>query len=973
MKCDVKLFIGNKELQFDEAPELLFTYQRTDVTNPTAIKNSFTKTITVKGTPQNNDVFGELYLLNRTQNVALFNPAKRVPFKLFSGGDLMEEGYAKLNNIKKTEYDVEYEITLFGGLGDFFYGLSYGFDYYNEFESNSETEETELKLKDLTYYSSSADDDTEFNFNITNEAVYDAWYLLASEEGDTMWNYINFAPAYNGLPDDFDADKVLINTSGYTAGCRLSIPSGATVDGTTYTGQTVAELASIPTTITVDGTQYSAVTGYALAELREAMTEWDIRDLRSYLQRPVLRVKGLINAICRYAKEQGGYTVNLDPDFFSSSNPYFEKAWITLPMLQNLNGEYAQQEVSGELYLGTWSETTGNTTNIGGGWRTDLITTYNIAGLPLVQGTYRGGSITINFGANATPTGNDTAYALYPSYSPSREITYSSTFNVQLVAYDVNNNIVSKSKNHVFLQGTEPTNDGGRQSQSTDIYHYGYFYNSTGATANANFGWVNNDGSSNAYTISLEDDTIEYATLKLVITRIIRYSTGFRNTYGANADYYHMLFNMQAPTTPWDMQRYELSMVKSSVLFKPDNDVMKSHQLITKKKLLSQDGTPCQYLISYCKLFNLYFDKDPDDKVINIRTRANYYSGNVIDLEQKIDRTNEINITPITAENKWYDFNYTQNDKCEFEDRYYNAWGTDFGKQKVKTEYNFDNSNKDLLEGGVYSNGLTALEKSKYFVCKTKDSKVIPSFMHEWSDFKLFNISGDSISTPDEFYIGQPAPDLMKSYSDKGSRYDFYPKLQLHSKDNEPIDGSNILVFYEGMAKTVTGGTKVYYNITDDNLVMYNLNSDQTCWLYTFTTMGYNDEVIAKRLFDDDDNPILPVFSRYIMSGDTITSTWDFGKCNEVYVPDVSYGNIPTIFDKYWYGYIADLYDVKTRVVKAYVNLEGKKVENELLKDFYYFDDSIWVLVKVEDYDPTSFNTTLCTFVKVNNPNNYIS
>ena len=977
MQKDIKLFIGDRELQFSEAPQLLFTYQRTDVTNPTIIKNSFSKTITVNGTPQNNYVFGEIYNLGRTQSQELFNPAKRVPFKLFSGGDLIEEGYAKLNNIKKTEYEIAYELTLFGGLGDFFYGLSYGFDYYNSHDADTETENTELKLKDLTYYSPSADDDTEFNFNITNEAVYDAWAVLGGQESATgvyeKWDYINFAPCYNGLPDDFDSEKVLINTSGYTAGCRLSVPSGATVDGVTYSGQTVAELNSIPTAITFNGTQYNTITGYAMAELREPMTEWDMRDLRSYLQRPVLRVKGLINAICRYAKEQGNYTVNLDSDFFNNNNPYFEKAWITLPMLQNLNGEYAQQEVNGELYLGTWTETSGETKNIGGGWRTSLITTYNIAGLPLVQGTYRGGSITINFGVNATPTGSDTAYTLYPSYSESRDVSYYSTLNVQLVAYDENDNIVSRSRNHVFQNGTEPVDDGGRQSTSTDIYHYGYFRNSTGATANANFSWFNNDGTSNPFTISLEDDSVEYTTLKLIVTRIIRYTTGFKEAYGAGADYYHMLFNPSATATPWNMQRYELSMVKSSVVFKPDEDVMKSHQLITKKKLLSQDGTPADYLISYCKLFNLYLEKEPDDKVINIRTRSNYYTGNIIDLEGKIDRTNEINIKPISAENKWLDFNYTENEKCEFEDRYYNNWATDFGKQKVKTEYNFDNSSKDLLDGNRYSNGLTALEKSKYFVCKVKNSKLIPSFMHEWSDFNLFNVNGDNIKSCDEFYIGQPAPDSIVSYSDLDGRYDFYPKLQFHSKNNESIDGSNVLLFFGGMEKMVADTTKVYYNITDDNLVMYNLNGGQTCWLYTFTTIGYGGEVIARRLMDENDNPILPAFSRYVMSGDTITDTWDFGKCNELYVPNIEYSDIPTIFDKYWYGYVADLYDVKTRVVTAYVNLSGKKVENEMLRDFYYFDNSIWMLSKVEDYDPTSFNTTKCTFVKVNNPNNYIS
>ena len=120
MVQEIHLYIGGKEVFFSEPPEILFTFQRIDYTNPTAIKNSFTKTITIEGTPENNDVFNEIYLLGRTQNVALFNPSKRIPFELYSNGDLVETGYAKLDNVIKDGYKIQYEVTLYGGLGDFF-------------------------------------------------------------------------------------------------------------------------------------------------------------------------------------------------------------------------------------------------------------------------------------------------------------------------------------------------------------------------------------------------------------------------------------------------------------------------------------------------------------------------------------------------------------------------------------------------------------------------------------------------------------------------------------------------------------------------------------------------------------------------------------------------------------------------------------------------------------------------------------
>jgi len=977
---DIRLYLGGREILFSESPNLLFNFESTDVTNPTVIRNSFTRTIMIDGVPENNQTFNDIYLLGRTQNAALFNPSLRVPFELYSNGDLVQTGYARLDNIIKTGYRVQYEITLFGGIGDLFYGLSYGFDYNDGDVDTEQIKDKKLQLKDLTYYSPYADDDSEFNFTINKTAVYDAWYLLASEEGDQKWNYINFAPAYNGLPDDFDADKVLINVSGYTGGCRVSVPSGATVDGTTYNRQQVITATTIPSAITIDNETYQTVNGYALSELRENLTEWNVRDLRSYLQRPVLRVKGLIQAIIRYAKEKGDYTINLDSDFFNNHNPYYEDAWITLPMLQNLNGEYAEAEYKDSLFVNPYgTNTTGETKNIGGGYVTSMKTTHNVtSSIPAT--TLRGASITIKFGVNATPISTTTNTNRLDTSCQRGErynyTGYTSSYNIKLVAYD-GEAIVAQSGNYIFMKGSPSDDNEGRQSTSTNNdYHYGFFYNETGTATTGDFTWLTNDMITDGFTISLPDEEIEYTDLKLEINKTIRYSEGFKSAYtGSTSDFYHKLViddRAGSACVPWRVNNYKFDVIKSSVIVHPDDDIMKSGQLITKKKLLSQDGTPCDYLLSYCKLFNLWFDKDPVEKVVTIRTRNNYYINNVIDIDDKIDRSKEINVDPIVSENKWLDFNYTQKDRGEFETKYYNVWGTEFGKQKVKTEYNFDNTSKDLLKDNIFVNGADVLEKGKYYTAKVNDTALIPSFMFEWSDFKLFKQGDTGFDSLDEIYIGQPTPTAMYPYTSEGSRYDFYPKLQLHSKNEEAIDGSNILVFFTGMKQTVaSGNTKVYYNITDDLPEMYELNGENTCWLYTKTVMN-GSTVIANRLLDDNDVPILPEFSRYVMSGDTIKHTWDFGKCNELFVPNLSYGDYSTVFDRFWYEYIADMYDTRARIVKCDVKLDARP-DGGWLRKFYYFDDSIWALIKIEDYDITSYDTTTCTFIKVWDINNYKS
>ena len=55
----------------------------------------------------------------------------------------------------------------------------------------------------------------------------------------------------------------------------------------------------------------------------------------------------------------------------------------------------------------------------------------------------------------------------------------------------------------------------------------------------------------------------------------------------------------------------------------------------------------------------------------------------------------------------------------------------------------------------------------------------------------------------------------------------------------------------------------------------------------------------------------------------------------------------------------------------CYVNLYDWDVKQELLRQFYYFNNGIWILNKIDNYDVTSNNTTRCEFIKVQDITNY--
>lgn len=216
----------------------------------------------------------------------------------------------QLNNITIDEGNIQYDITLYGGIGDFFYGLKYKEDG------------TTKSLADIRYFIEDEngdvlDEDKEMDFRINKDLVNESFTKDYSVEGNQLTDTIAFIPAYNGEYEDFSTSKCLINTNGSNL---------------------------FPTQRTVDGVLYHTYNGYALADLNEDYTEWEMKDLRSYYQRPAIKVNKLIKAICR--EENSGYNVTFDPTFFNDSNPYWSKTFVALPLLTSNEYEESTEDLS---------------------------------------------------------------------------------------------------------------------------------------------------------------------------------------------------------------------------------------------------------------------------------------------------------------------------------------------------------------------------------------------------------------------------------------------------------------------------------------------------------------------------------------------------------------------------------------------------------------------------------------------------
>ena len=904
---EIKLYIGGYEVELTKEPEILYTFQVDDATNPTVVKNGYSKTIELKGTQRNNEIFGQIWKLDRVQSIDNFNPSKKVEFQLFYGGELYQSGYVKLDSVNRSLDDIKYNITLYGGLGDFFYNLM-----YSSGDTAGDSEQRTLAdLQFIPVYDSSGSTTTrtpntqEFDFQINKDTIYSAWTQIESQE-DNKWSHINFAPCYNGLPEDFDSDKVLINTKFLTG-------------------------------YTLEQSGYTDYDGYILTTIDKERTEWEIRDLRSYLQRPVVRVRRVIEAICQ-PYNNGGYEVDLDEKFFNHHNPYWDRTWVTLPMIQDLE------------YIGSYEGETGGGSIITGGTKGYALFSMNRCEYSLGMEAKDIDDSANTYNADLVirvKVGIDTTATTVNYYPTSDMFAYCGGLELQLVAKSAEGKIIGASDNinltSTYKGGIPTPND----------LRWTPLYGDTYTTVTGHFSYDNSKKEwvwSSDISLSIKD-VPKNAELVLYCNKVNTDSGPIIDAL-ANALWVHG--SVQDVSRP--MNDFNVEVLSSNVTYNRSENI-RTGAKITKQNLLNTEYSPADFLLSYCKMFGLYFQKDPDKKLIHIMTRDSFYDRTkVYDISDSIDWGDSSTMKPIIFDAKWYEW---QNEgEGEFWDRYYNSWGVPYGCQKVNTGYNFDGNSKDLYENTIFKGGIECLEKSDMY--STTTGGTLP-WQYGGYSYNLYGTTDDDsieIEVPSRSRIGQFEP-----YNTARPFYDLVPKLQFHDTDNDPLDGSGVMVLYNGDSEDIS---RYGYWLTDDNTVMGILNEDTPCWLYTESATDTEGNEIGIKL------PFIPQFGRYMKHNysDMNTQSMDFGTPREFYIPERTSTTGTNIYDRYWKSYISDLYDVDTREVELSVRPWGQ-INEESLRKFYWFDNSIWRIERIIDYNIMSDETFRCVFIKVKDINNY--
>ena len=1030
MRRKIQLYIADQLVDLDDQSFILFNYQMDDLSNPTIVKNSWSQQITLKGTPANNQIFGGSFQADRRveymggETGVDFNPSKKTPFTIYDEmGQILESGYVKLDSITRAGADIQYKVTLYGGLGSFFYALSY------DENGNKRT------LADLDYLGT-GNPDSELTFTINAESVRNAWSRLRTDtSAPAMFDVINFAPAYNGIPEgNFSPDKGLI------------LPSDV----------------GLQDTITQDDVAFTTKAGYSLVNLAEAQDEWAVKDLRSYMQRPVFSMRAFWNAICNQ-NNNGGFEVDASviQDYLTFGG--FTDLWMTLPMISSIG---TIKEETGSLTLSLSSTpTTGR-----------AIGQYTING-SIPAGTKVTTTINCKIRFNV-PSGADSYSTLYRSASESSgrtTNTKTSAIFLQAVAYGSDDSIIGGSKIKVIgASGRE----GGRSlaeacgyvpawSADYDAINVGNF-----AKVSAGVWQIPTEL---GFQVIAQD--VAYYKIHMAVYPGTIASTGDGRGQSTIAEYTGtgntstpaMYVNYETSFTP--NSTYIVNGAAANTISYVTPKTLRSGATITKAMLLSSSHTPAEYMLSFCKIFGLYFTYDPATRKVTICRRNDLYHDETIDLTRRVDVSKGISIKPMVFNAKWYDF-LLDGVGGAFMEEYENVEGMPYGIQRVNTGYDFDAASVNLMDSVVFKNACTILARSKYFntifegqaeteipidtssitsnhryldasnvwknnvsinsimypvnpgeryrfhvgnltqsvavmqnnsqtlnsagvfatgyqgkfmptegqeitipsdghylfiitkgfdgVSDTSISRLeivqmfIPSpFLDKGNTYTLWSPEGNTIETdiscpPDtstiEYYNDNP---LWKGYDVNSAR-----KLELRTADNKPVDGSDILVFLEGWSHYPG------FKLTDDVPAMDVVNDGVPCWL----------------LAEGTESLYVPTFQRYTYGNlSVIENSLDFGIPGQFDIPGVRHAAGCTIYERAWKAYMADRYDVNTKVMSCRVNFGGIQVGQDLLRKFYWYDNSLWVLNAIKNYSLTTYDPVECEFVQVQDKENYLN
>lgn len=925
----IELYIENKKIELEDELEIDISYETIDPNKLASIKNSFSKTVKVPGTPNNNITFGHIFRNDKYIPVnipgqpidSFYDPHRKVTWIINKNGAIVQRGYCTLDSVDIDDNrKITYNLTLYGGLGEFFYSLS-----YNE-DGSAKT------LKDI-YYNwrpkttlaiygdamSVGEEMTSTLLHCSSSIIAQSYHNLNpyyTYEGTTdIDKDIVFVPCYTGLYNDFDSKHMLVSTFNQhyvsaplapeaKANLLASFPDRVDENGDI----TTSDLTPSSTTIysTLDA-QYSSSGAYryGLATFSRDLDPTEAGDLRVNELPVAIRLSKLLWAITR-PDNCGGYEVEWSKSI-ANSLPFLY-GWVLLGKLNTTFDSISATEMKyyeiGNKTL-TYSEpnqgqsSTTTNDNVALLYSSALDTGEYIFKLEIkpkftLQTLYQQTEISYN------DWGMMSYYSRGTGAGENRQ--FWARYNVYVVFTKfIVDSVVKSFRADVFFYSTYDVYKFG----VGDPFHNSWEYVEALKAKLANYmqqdiddivihnlkphmaSYTNNSGHLvvNEETEPVNIDILFNNTGSLV--RIEQQTTLAFIQWGKQAQPIVGIWGQDNPynsTCPFNLSffgQYKGDHTTWAYDTPPDDYTFTFETLnvglflrstagfnivdLDKKTLFASSSSPFKYLVDFCKMMNYKFICDNTKKHIDIVTNDEYYKDSEIDLTNKVDYKRQINVKPVIAKNKIIDIGLQPLDTYPIE--LLNRKLThSFNKEPFDTGLEYSSTNTTLLDNLIYKS--------------TSDWQLNSIFYNLWSQYPkpyclptvswtLFNYTSAKLDKKEFIFTTSD-----KSQKTQTQALDWMPKIGLFDKSSKYVDGTTLL-FLNGFVKNYDYapigkiGESNYaivprLSFSNDTIEQYYLNDGKRCYISDFK---YNDNFTSWGCYSSDQKGtasswVLPMFSR---------------------------------------------------------------------------------------------------------------
>lgn len=700
----IKLYFENYLVDNTDNISIPLTKTFDNIQDPMKYYSEYSRSVDIPFSVNNNKLFNHIFNVDSVQNSNPrqpnighnFDPKRKIPFRIEYNGDIILEGYAKLNSITYANGG-KYNITLFGKFGEIMQEL-HKLTFINP--------ESEKYYIDFPKYGKQMSINAHFV-----KVAMEQYPSSTFSEHSILPEIITFI-SNEGVYENFDTKKNV----RYEINNNAFIEYKDIVDTSSFLQETY-------TYISRNNINPESIVGNAMLP-----ATWG--EYRSYYQIPCMWVKRLWEMFTAAAKQVTSYSFDLDPDFFNDNNPlYFKQVLALKPFNTKPESKYTSTfEIINDCFGSKWVNGSGTKKIKSKIKRVSTISDEYAAGYDDIPNGLTDNALFLK----SKPNSYDT-FTINFSQKYKIEIPYVDNVQKLYIVDPLFIDVNLKTKDGRIMNTCKYALqrckfEGLEDYDKNDLYTRGRFviYQDTNQEFNSYdkkaslFFTLNYSYRTNQVTQGCYLEIVMYWSNELFYLaydpQLLTNNNGV--PYIRTKD--HILkSNESVSITPlgnlFDGETNTLSVVISQ-------KEKRSGDYFSIPDLWNNNVNPLEYLLEYSKIYGLVWNIDEKNKTIVVRQQQNDYkeglARGIRDYTDKVDNREKV-LKPAQFDCKYVRFNYTDNKTVEGTE-YKNTYNANYGELILNNGNEFNSSEKKLFSGLIPA---PITGKKQIFKLKTPNNK----------------------------------------------------------------------------------------------------------------------------------------------------------------------------------------------------------------------------------------------------------